>query len=59
MSRIATRADELERKIEEARRRWKALQAQADDAHEEMAGLVFELESLPELQADAPHDEEE
>jgi hypothetical protein len=48
MSRIATRSDELERQIEEARLRWVALQAQADAAHEEMADLVFKLESLPE-----------
>jgi hypothetical protein len=48
VSRIATRANELERQIEEARLRWVALQAQADAAHEEMADLVFKLESLPE-----------
>lgn len=48
MSRIASTRDELERRIEEARLRWKALQAEADEAHEEMEALVFKLENLPE-----------
>lgn len=48
MSRIATIRDELERQIEAARRRWAALQAEADAAHEEMERLQGRLEQMPE-----------
>ncbi len=46
MSRIATRADELERQIEAARLRWVALQAQADAAHEEYVRLIERANDL-------------
>ncbi len=50
MSRIATRADELERQIEEARLRWVALQAQADAAHEEYVRLIERANDLDDAE---------
>lgn len=48
MSRIVTIRDELERQIEAARRRWAALQADADAAREDLERLEGRLEQMPE-----------